>query len=127
MVFDIIRRKYIVLTPEEFVRQLFIHFLIEEMNIAKKRIAVERQLNLNGKKFRFDILVFDKKAQPWLIVECKSYNVKLSKDTVYQIGKYNMQIKAPYLCITNGKNSEFYKIDSETQEIMPTKSISEAN
>jgi len=119
VVYDIVRKKYVTLTPEEFVRQLFIHFLIEEIKIPVKHIAIERQITFQDMVYRFDILVFDKKAAPWMIVECKSYNVPLSNTTAFQISKYNMQLKAPLLCITNGKESKFFRIDGNTPVPLP--------
>ena len=112
-VFDPLRRKYVVLQPEEMVRQLFIQYLIQELKIPKKHIAVERQISINGKLYRFDILVFNKTGQPKMIVECKSHKIGLTEGAAIQASKYNMALKAEYLCLTNGKYSFFYKIDSD--------------
>ncbi len=111
LVFDPLRRKYVVLQPEEMVRQLFIQYLIQELKIPKKHIAVERQISINGKLYRFDILVFDKTGQPKMIVECKSHKVDITEGTAIQASKYNLDLKAEYLCLTNGRDTFFYKID----------------
>lgn len=116
-VFDPIRKKNIVLTSEEMVRQLFIIFLLEERNIPIKHIAVERQIEINNRTFRFDILVFNKKGHPTLIVECKSHKIKLTELTSIQVSKYNLALKAKYLCLTNGIDTFFHEIDLENKTI----------
>ncbi len=113
-VFDPLRHKYIVLQPEEMIRQLFVQYLLKELKIPKKHIAVERQLLINNKKYRFDILVFNKNGKPDMIVECKSHKVNLTSNTALQISKYNIALQAEYLCLTNGKKTFFYKIDFNT-------------
>ena len=110
-VFDPLRRKYVVLQPEEMVRQLFIQYLLQELKIPKKHIAIERQISINGKTYRFDILVFNKMGKPKMIVECKSHKINITGGAAIQASKYNLALKAEYLCLTNGKNSFFYKID----------------
>ena len=72
-----------------------------------KHIAVERQITINHRKFRFDILVFDKKGNPSLIIECKSHKIKLTEETAIQVSKYNLSLKAKHLCITNGIKTMF--------------------
>ncbi len=110
-VFDPVRKKYVVLTPEEMVRQLFVHYLIEEHNISKKHIAVEKQILILDKKIRFDLLVFDKQGNPKMIVECKAHTVNLNDNIATQIGKYNYVINSKYICLTNGIETRFYVID----------------
>ncbi len=117
LVFDPIRKKYVVLTPEEFVRQLFILFLITELKIPLKHIAVERQITINNKNHRFDILVFNNEASPKLIVECKSHKVSLTDAVAIQVSKYNIALRAKYLCITNGKQTLFFEVDYTNQTI----------
>ena len=111
LVFDPIRKKYVVLTPEEFVRQLFILFLTTELKIPSKHIAVERQIKINNKTHRFDILVFNNEASPKLIVECKSHKVNLTDAVAIQVSKYNIALQAEYLCITNGIKTMFFEVD----------------
>lgn len=110
-IFDPIRKKYIVLTPEELVRQLFLLYLIEELKVPLKHIAVEKQITINNKNYRFDILVYEKSGNPKLIIECKSHKVNLTEATAIQVSKYNIALKAEYLCVTNGMQTLFYKID----------------
>lgn len=116
-VFDPLRRKYVVFTPEEMIRQLFIQYLLQELKIPKKHIAVERQIIINQKSYRFDILVFDRSGKPLMVVECKSHKVDITDKTALQISRYNIALKAKYLCLTNGKRSYFYKIDFDNRDL----------
>ncbi len=101
-VFDIIRKKYILITPEEHVRQQFIHFLIQEKQYPKGLLAVEKQLKIFDKIKRTDIVLYDKQGNVSIIVECKAPEVKISQDAFDQIARYNMNFKAKYLIVTNG-------------------------
>ena len=114
-VFDPVRKKKIVMTPEEMVRQLFINFLIHDVGISKKHIAVERMITFNSKPARFDILIFNRNGNARMIVECKSYKLKLTDASGMQIGKYNFAINAEYLCVTNGHETFYYQIDLENR------------
>jgi len=116
-VFDPVRKKYVVLTPEEFVRQLFVVYLTEELKFPVKHIAIERNIKIHNKNYRFDILVFDNNAKPKMIVECKSHKIKLTEAVAIQVSKYNIALNAEYLCVTNGRQSLFYKIDYKNQSI----------
>ena len=101
-IFDIIRKKYILMTPEEHVRQQFIHFLIQEKQYPKGLLAVEKQLKIFEKTKRTDIVLYDKQGNVSIIVECKAPEVKISQDAFDQIARYNMNFKAKYLIVTNG-------------------------
>jgi hypothetical protein len=101
-VFDIIRKKYVILTPEEWVRQHVVHYLITEKKYPPSLIAVERGLNVNGRQKRFDVLAFNKNGQPKLLVECKSPDIEIGKTVFEQIAVYNSQFSAPFLLVTNG-------------------------
>lgn len=103
-IFDIIRKKFVALSPEEWVRQHFLHYLIEHLNYPKTLFKVEAGLTYNRLQKRSDILVYDRDMSPLLLVECKSYSYKLNQDTLNQIGVYNKTIGAKYLVITNGIN-----------------------
>jgi hypothetical protein len=92
----------VVLTPEEWVRQHMIHYLIGEKNYPQSLLAVERGLELNGLRKRFDLLAFNKNGQPQLLVECKSPDVELSKAVFEQIAIYNAKFKVTLLLVTNG-------------------------
>ncbi len=115
-IFDEIRKKYIVLTPEEWVRQHFIRFLREEKHYPISLIAVEKQLIINNLKKRFDILVFHSNGLPNIIVECKAPSVKITQETFDQIARYNLNLNADLLIVTNGLNHYFCKLDSENQQ-----------
>jgi hypothetical protein len=117
LVLDPIRKKKVIMSPEEMVRQLFVNFLIHEVQIPNKHIAVERKITVNGKSFRFDILIFNRNGTARMIVECKSYKVQLRDITGIQIAKYNLALETEYLCITNGKETLVYQIDLENQSL----------
>lgn len=102
VIFDVIRRKYVALTPEEWVRQHVIHYLIEKKRYPRTWIAVEKEIDLYGLKRRFDIVCYDKKSEPCLIVECKAPTVALSQSVFDQVFRYNLVLAAPYVAITNG-------------------------
>jgi len=112
-IFDIIRKKFVILTPEEWVRQHVIHFLINEKKYPTSLIAVEKQLILNKLKKRTDIVVFNPSGLPAIIVECKAASVKISQDTFDQIARYNMSLNATILMVTNGVESYYCKISHE--------------
>lgn len=96
MIFDIVRKKYVVLTPEEWVRQHVVHYLVEKKGYAISRVAVEREIELYGLKRRFDIVVFDRSGNPWLLVECKAPAVALTQKVFDQVFRYNLTLAAPY-------------------------------
>ena len=100
--FDEIRKIWVRITPEEWVRQNFIQWLVLEMKYPSALIAVEKELMLGKLKKRFDILVYDKQHQPWMMIECKAPEVDLSEKTIMQILRYNMSIPVSFLVITNG-------------------------
>lgn len=103
-IFDIIRKKYIVLQPEEWVRQNFIHFLIDVQGFPKSLIKVESGLKYNSLLKRSDILIYSNDGDCSMLVECKSYNVKINQSTLDQCTIYNKTINAEYIILTNGIN-----------------------
>ncbi|MFY7899275.1 MAG: type I restriction enzyme HsdR N-terminal domain-containing protein [Chitinophagaceae bacterium] len=109
IIFDGIRKKWLVLTPEEWVRQNFIQYLIQEKKYPSSLIAIEKTIQLNDLKKRCDIIVY-KNEQPWMIVECKEMGVMLSEKTIQQILQYNIALPSSYLIITNGKSCFGWKI-----------------
>lgn len=113
-IFDPIRKKYVALTPEEWVRQHFVQYLINEKSAPPALIAIEQTLTYNTMKRRSDIVVYSGKAMPLILVECKSANIKLSQKVFDQVARYNMALKVPYLIITNGLTHFCCKIDFET-------------
>lgn len=108
-IWDGIRMRWLQLTPEEWVRQNFIQYLILVKEYPASLLAIEKGIEINGLKKRCDIVIFKNKL-PWLIVECKRPDVKLSQDTFMQIIRYNMVLQVPYLIITNGPHSLGWKI-----------------
>jgi len=114
-ILDVIRRKYVALTPEEWVRQHFVHFLIDVKKVPSSLIAVEKSLRLNRLGKRTDIVVYDNKLQPLLIIECKAPAIKITQDTFDQIARYNMTIQADFLVVTNGLDHFSCIIDHENQ------------
>jgi hypothetical protein len=101
-IFDLIRKKYIVLTNEEWVRQHFIHYLVADFKYPKSLLKVEGGLTYNTLQKRSDILVFDREGKPWMVIECKSPATKLSQDTLLQASVYNSTHRAKYVTVTNG-------------------------
>jgi hypothetical protein len=112
-VFDIIRKKYVLLTPEEWVRQHFLHLLINHYQYPKSLIKIETGLKYNQLQKRSDILVYDREGKPFLIVECKSTDVHLSQKTFEQITTYNFTLKSKYVVLTNGLQHFCCSIDHE--------------
>lgn len=102
MIFDFIRKKYVALTPEEWVRQHVVHYLVEVKGYPPALVAVEREIDLYGLRRRFDIVVFDRKGNPWLVVECKAPSVELTQKVFDQAFRYNITLAAPYVAVTNG-------------------------
>jgi hypothetical protein len=102
LIFDALRKRFVVLTPEEWVRQHFIHYLIDHLKYPKALIRVEGGLTFNTLSKRSDIVVFDREVKPWMIVECKAPALKLSQRTIEQAATYNHSLKAKYVAITNG-------------------------
>lgn len=103
-IFDVIRKKYVVLTPEEWVRQHFVHYLISELKYPKALLKVEGGLKYNTLSKRSDILVFDREGKPWMIIECKSPEMKITNQIFHQASVYNATHKAKFMTITNGLN-----------------------
>jgi hypothetical protein len=101
-IFDVIRKKYVVLTPEEWVRQNFLQYLIREKKFPALLISVEAGLKYNQLQKRMDVLVYDKQGSPYLMVECKAPEVKITQDVFDQIARYNLVFKVKYLVVTNG-------------------------
>jgi hypothetical protein len=113
LIFDSIRKKYVVLTPEEWVRQNFISYLVETKNYPKGLIAVEKKVDVNRMAQRSDIVLYNNKAIPVMIVECKAASVKITQQTFNQIARYNMKLRVSYLVVTNGLNHYCCRIDYE--------------
>jgi len=108
-IFDALRRSWLLLTPEEWVRQNFVQYLIQVKKYPAELIALEKEILLNGLKKRFDILVFDAGHQPWMLVECKAESVPLSEAVLEQALRYHITVPAQFLVITNGRETRAWK------------------
>jgi hypothetical protein len=117
-IFDVIRKKWLVLTPEEWVRQNILLFLLIKKNYPASLIAVEKEIKLGELKKRCDIVIYNRNSQSWMIIECKEINVSLSEKTLEQILRYHISVPAKFLIISNGNYSfGFQKIDKHFVEI----------
>lgn len=115
-IFDEIRKKFIILTPEEWVRQHVVQFLLEEKNYPKSLINVEKVLKVNGLRKRYDVVVFNPDGSIFILIECKAPEIKIAQVTFDQIARYNMTMKAEYLMVTNGLNHYFCQMDFENEK-----------
>ena len=112
LIFDRIRKKFVVLTPEEWVRQHVVEFLIQEKNYPVSHINVEKQLLVYGTKKRYDIVVFNSDGSVHIIVECKAPSVAINQEVFDQIARYNLVTQAAYLMVSNGLAHYYCTIDS---------------
>ena len=115
-IFDEIRKKFIILTPEEWVRQHVIRFLLEEKKYPKSLINVEKVLHVNGLRKRYDIVVFNPNGSIFILIECKAPEVKISQTTFDQIAQYNMTLEAEFLMVSNGLKHYFCLMDFENEK-----------
>ena len=115
-IFDEIRKKFIILTPEEWVRQHVVRFLLEEKKYPKSLINVEKVLIVNGLRKRYDVVVFNPDGSIFVLVECKAPEIKTAQATFDQIARYNLALKAQFLMITNGHNHYFCQMDFENEK-----------
>jgi hypothetical protein len=118
LVFDEIRKKFIVLTPEEWVRIHVVQFLMVEKKYPKSLINVEKVIKINGLTKRYDVVVFQPNGSIFLVVECKQPNVPISQTVFDQIARYNLTLKADYLMVTNGLNHYFCQMDFEKESYL---------
>lgn len=102
LIFDETRKRWISLTPEEWVRQNFLQYLLKVKKYPAPLIAIEKEIKLGELKKRLDIVVYDKGSKPWMIIECKEMGVQLDKKVLDQVLRYNITLNVPYLVITNG-------------------------
>lgn len=109
MIFDSIRKSWLVLTEEEWVRQNFVHYLISVLQYPPSLIALEKEILLNGLKKRFDVLVYDAQHQPWMLVECKEPQTRLDETTLQQVLRYHMSVPVEYIVLTNGNTTLGWK------------------
>jgi hypothetical protein len=114
-IFDVIRKKFVVLQPEEWVRQHCVQYLIQEKKYPISLINVEKVVLINGLKKRYDIVVFNPDGSLALVVECKAPKVKITQAAFDQIARYNLTLKAPYLMVTNGLNHYFCTMNHDLE------------
>ncbi len=124
-IFDVIRKKFVILQPEEWVRQHCVHYLIENKNYPKSLINVEKELKINNLRKRYDIVVYNSDGSIHLIVECKSPKIKINQNTFDQIARYNLSLNATYLMVTNGINHYYCSMDFENECYLFLKDIPE--
>ncbi|HWR93683.1 MAG TPA: type I restriction enzyme HsdR N-terminal domain-containing protein [Flavobacterium sp.] len=115
-IFDEIRKKFIILTPEEWVRQNVVQHLIQEKKYPKSLINVEKVLKINGLNKRYDIVVFNSDGSIFILVECKAPSIYITQNTFDQIARYNLTLKASFLMVTNGLNHYFCQMDYENEK-----------
>lgn len=115
-IFDIIRKKFILLTPEEWVRQHVVWFLIEEKKYPKSLINVEKVITLNGLTKRYDVVVYNTNGTIEVLVECKASKIKIDQTTFDQIARYNMVLKSNYLMVTNGLAHFYCQMDYQKEQ-----------
>ena len=121
-IFDELRKVWVRLTSEEWVRQNFAQYLVQVMKYPASYVAIEREIKLGERRKRFDLLVFNKAAHPWMMIECKKMDRVLDKMVIWQILHYNIAIPVKYLVITNGEQSLAYvkgELDFEAIERLP--------
>lgn len=114
-IFDVIRKKFLLLTPEEWVRQHLVHFLVEEKKYPRSLIQLEGGLKLNNLQKRSDILIFNNIGQKIVLIECKAPSVKISQETFDQIARYNFIHQVKWLVVSNGLEHYCCAIDFENQ------------
>jgi hypothetical protein len=115
-IFDEIRKKFVILTPEEWVRQNVVRFLLEEKKYPKSYINVEKVIKINSLTKRYDIVVFKPNGKLFLLVECKAPEVTITQNTFDQIARYNMVLESEHLMVTNGLNHYFCQMDFENEK-----------
>ncbi|WP_320814870.1 type I restriction enzyme HsdR N-terminal domain-containing protein [Flavobacterium sp.] len=124
-IFDPIRKKFILLTPEEWVRQHVVEFLLDEKKYPKSLINVEKTVKVNGMNKRYDIVVYNSDGSIFLLIECKAPEVKIDQKTFDQIARYNLSLNAQYLMVTNGLNHYFCEMDFENEKYSFLKALPE--
>lgn len=111
VILDPVRKRFVPLTPEEWVRQHFVQYLIRNLDVPPGLVGIEVAIPIQDRHYRADIVIYDRRVVPVMVVECKRPSVQLSQDTFNQIGHYNATLKVPYLVITNGMQHYCCMID----------------
>ncbi|QDO95388.1 type I restriction enzyme HsdR N-terminal domain-containing protein [Formosa sediminum] len=126
-IFDDIRKKFVILQPEEWVRQHCVHYLMQVKGYPKSLINVEKELIVNNLKKRYDIVIFNTNGSIHVIVECKAPKIKITQSTFDQIARYNLTLNASYLMVTNGLNHYYCQMDFEAEHYNFLKDIPNYN
>ena len=122
-ILDPVRKRYVALTPEEWVRQQFIRFLHTQKGYPLELMQVECAITLNGLTKRCDIVVYGADVRPMMIVECKKPEVHINQKVLDQACRYNIVLQVPYLCLTNGPQTTFLRVDADKQVVTPLSTI----
>lgn len=122
-IFDEIRKKFIILTPEEWVRQHVIQYLLQDKNYPKSYINIEKLIKINSLNKRYDVVVYQPNGTIYLLIECKAPEVAITQQTFDQIARYNLVLNAKYLMVTNGLNHYFCKMDFENEKYIFLKEL----
>lgn len=123
---DPVRKTWLILQPEELVRQLFIQFCVSNKITSVSRISVEREIKVNALRRRYDIAIHDNTGHPWLLVECKAPGFRLDQSVMDQIALYNMELRVPYLIVTNGIESHGFHIHFDSRSFEPIQAFPES-
>ena len=115
-IFDSLRKKFLVLTPEEWIRQHFVHFLINSKNYPRSLIKCESGLVYNQLQKRTDIIVYKRNGTPFILIECKAATIKINQKAFNQVSIYNQAVESPFICVTNGLKTFVCQINFEKKK-----------
>ena len=124
-IFDEIRKKFIILKPEEWVRQHVVQYLLQNKNYPKSYINVEKLVKVNDLSKRYDIIVYQPNGEIYLLIECKAPEININQQTFDQIARYNLVLNAKYLMVSNGLNHYFCQMDFENEKYIFLKELPE--
>jgi hypothetical protein len=124
-IFDEIRKKFIILTPEEWVRQHVVQYLLQDKKYPKSYINIEKLIKINDLSKRYDIIVYQPNGEIYLLIECKAPEVTITQQTFDQIARYNLVLNAKYLMVSNGLNHYFCQMDFENEKYVFLKELPE--
>ena len=117
-VYDIIRMRFVKCTPEEYVRQALINYLVNDLHYPKELMSIENEIIINKQSRRFDLVIFSRNISPLLLVEVKAPNVSINENVLYQLAQYNYSVKSQYWLLTNGLALYFMKYDNQINKII---------